>query len=138
MTCSKQKNRERYKKWYEENKEKARADKAANMRKYRLENPEKYKKQSRASQQKLRDKIFETFGHCCAICGFSDKRALSLDHVFNNGAEERRLLSIRVIYRRSLLPENQHQYRMLCMNCQFVERHKANRQNQWRQQHGGF
>lgn len=132
---------ESYRKWYEANKEKARAYKAANMRRYRAENPEKYANQSRAAKRKLREKILSAFGGVCAICGFSDERALTLDHVLNNGAEERKKLGERGVYYRALKPEHRHEYRMLCMNCQFIARHEVGRQNQhrlWQHSHGGF
>jgi hypothetical protein len=122
MTCSKQKSRERYKKWYEANKEKARADKAANMRRYRKENPEKHREQSRAAKKLLREKLREIYGITCVLCGFADLRALTLDHVLKNGSIERAELGERGVYLRALKPEHKHEYRFLCMNCQFIAR----------------
>ena len=105
--------------------------KAENMRKYRAADPEKYAAQSRAAKRRLRLKVLDAFGSECVICGFSDERALTLDHVLNNGAQERKSLGERGVYLRALKEEYHSEYRMICMNCQFIERHKAGRQNQF-------
>lgn len=120
-----------YARWYERNKEKTRAQKAENMRRYRAENPEKYRAQSRAAKAALRAKLFNIYGDTCALCGFSDKRALSLDHVLKNGAFEREELGERGVYLRALKPENRSEYRTLCMNCQFIARHPIVVKNAW-------
>lgn len=115
---------ERYKAWYERNKDTTRQQKTELMRKYRAENPEKYRKQTRDAKALLRKRLFEMYGHTCAVCGFSDKRALTLDHINQNGSEERRLLGERGVYRRALAEYRPDEYRTLCMNCQFIERSK--------------
>lgn len=99
------------------------------MRRYRAENPDKYRTQSRDAKQRLREQLFAMYGHVCAVCGFSDKRALTLDHINLNGNEERRMLGERGVWQRArdnYLPD---EYRTLCMNCQFIERHKNGNQN---------
>jgi hypothetical protein len=45
----------------------------------------------RLTRLKLRREVLQRYGEVCAICGFSDARALHLDHVENNGALERRI-----------------------------------------------
>ena len=116
------KSRERYARWYSKNKEKARALKAENMRRYRQENPLKYRAQSRQAKRRLREKLHFIYGASCVLCGFSDIRALTLDHVLKNGSAERTRLGERGVYLRALLPEHRHEYRTLCMNCQFIVR----------------
>jgi hypothetical protein len=116
--------------WYQRNKERVRASKAANMRRYREQQPEKHRAQSRAAKTRLRASLVATYGAECALCGFSDQRALTLDHILNNGAAERAELGERGVYRRALLPDFRHEYRILCMNCQFIARAEAGRQNQ--------
>jgi hypothetical protein len=120
-----------YKKWYTKNIDRVRAYKAENMRKYRAQNPEKYAAQSRAAKARLKNKVFEMYGKKCAECGFSDIRALTLDHVLNNGARERDVLGERGVYRRALQEENREEYQVLCMNCQFIKRIEAGKQNQY-------
>jgi len=116
------KSRERYAKWYSKNKESARASKAANMRRYRQENPTKHRAQSRQAKRRLREKLHAIYVASCVLCGFSDIRALTLDHVLKNGAAERARLGERGVYLRALMPEHHHEYRCLCMNCQFIAR----------------
>ena len=83
--------------------------------------------------------VLEWFDQCYALVRnelasrktfFDDIRALTLDHVLNNGAEERKKLSPRGVYRRSLNPKNKKEYQILCMNCQFIKRVEDNRENQ--------
>ena len=118
----KEKQKIRYDKWYEKNKKTARAYKAANMRRYRSENPQKYREQSRKAKRILRERLNSIYGTKCVLCGFSDVRALTLDHVLKNGSEERKELGERGVYLRALNPEHKHEYRCLCMNCQFIAR----------------
>lgn len=123
-------NREAYKRWYERNRERIRAIKSENMRRYRRENPEKHAAISRASKRRLRELVLDAYGRKCVLCGFSDERALSLDHVLNNGAQERAEIGERGVYLRSLKTEHRHEYRTLCMNCQFISRSEGGHQNQ--------
>ncbi len=117
-------NRESYKNWYEKNKDKARKYKATNMKKYRAENPEKFKEMARRRVKERRNKLLKMYGEVCAICGFSDCRALTLDHIAGNGNEERRRIGEQGIYRKALKEYHPDLYRTLCMNCQFIERRK--------------
>lgn len=64
------------------------------------------------------------------MCGYSDIRALTLDHVLNNGAEERKRIGERGVYNRCLRDDVTDEYQILCMNCQFIKRVEEKRQNQ--------
>lgn len=125
-----EKTRSTYSEWYARNIEKAREQKRISMKRLRNENPEKYAAQSRKAKAKEREQLYDLYGHVCAMCGFSDKRALSLDHRMNNGNYERKLLGERGVYRKAksvFLPD---EYQILCMNCQFIKRVEDKRQNQ--------
>ena len=100
------------------------------MRRLRAEHPERYRAQSRKAKKKLKDSVFAKYGNKCEGCGFTDIRALTLDHVRNNGAEERKAIGERGVYRRALEEGHACDYQILCMNCQFIKRVKAQRQNQ--------
>lgn len=123
-------NKEAYQRWYEKNKEKIKEQKRDTMRRLRAENPEHYAAQSRKAKKKLRDDLFCKYGRVCAGCGFEDIRALTLDHILNNGADERRAIGERGVYLRALNPQHTAEYQILCMNCQFIKRVEASRQNQ--------
>jgi len=121
---------ERHRQWYQANKKRLRKTKRETMRRLRSERPEHYRDQSRQAKQRLKDKVFAAYGASCLTCGFTDRRALTLDHVLNNGAEERKAIGERGVYRRALLVEHRNEYQVLCMNCQFIKRVEAQRQNQ--------
>ena len=127
---NKEKARAAYKKWYEAHKEQVRKKKRENMRRYRAADPEKYRLQSRAAKKRLKDKVFDKYGRQCVSCGFMDIRALTLDHVMNNGAQERKSLGERGVYYRALEDCHTKEYQCLCMNCQFIKRVKCGKQNQ--------
>ena len=62
----------------------------------------------------------------CVKCGFEDVRALTIDHINNDGAEHRKKISGRNLpdgrigmwLRARDYPEG---YQTLCMNCQFIK-----------------
>ncbi len=73
-------------------------------------------------------------GTCaCVKCGFSDIRALSIDHIAGGGAKQLRALGFWTKYRggggyqfylwlrRNGYPKG---YQTLCMNCQWIKRHE--------------
>lgn len=128
--CSNLAKRKYERDYYQQHQEDIRRQKRENMLRYRRANPEKHRQLSRDAKAKLKGKVWEMYGHTCSACGFPDKRALSLDHVKNNGAKERRELGERGVYQRAIEAYRPDDYRILCMNCQFIKRHEAGRENQ--------
>jgi hypothetical protein len=127
---NKEKTNEYTRNWYNRNKDEIRVIKKESMKKRRDENPEIHRIQTKRAKSKLKDSLFDIYGHACARCGFDDKRALTLDHKLNNGNKERRELGERGVYRRArdnYLPD---EYQTLCMNCQFIKRVEDKNQNQ--------
>lgn len=61
----------------------------------------------------------------CVKCGFTDVRALSIDHIDGNGVQHRQALGIcggRQFYvwlKKNNFPKG---YQTLCMNCQYIKR----------------
>lgn len=78
--------------------------------------------------QNLKLKVLTHYGYGkpqCIHCGFSDIRALSLDHTEGNGTQHRKAIKrggglsfYKWLYDNDL-PEG---YQTLCMNCQFIKR----------------
>jgi len=78
---------------------------------------------------------YEIFSHYsgeqpkCAKCGFSDIRALCLDHIYNDGAEERRRitngekrsLNGQKIYQWIKKNNFPNRYQILCFNCNIIK-----------------
>lgn len=85
----------------------------------------------------LREVLFDRLGtHCCARCGFSDKRALQFDHLNGGGGRHRRSLPSGSAYYRSLLEMSPSEFRttfqVLCANCNVIKRDER---QEWRWRH---
>ena len=67
--------------------------------------------------------VFILYGERCQYCGFSDKRALQLDHVQNDGAVERRRngKNVSTIWRDAAKHFNPDKYQILCSNCNWIK-----------------
>jgi len=121
MYSTPEKRREYERQYYEKNKEKIRAKKAEQMRVRRLNFKDDFRKKGLGYRQATRQRLFSMYGNKCAICGFSDTRALTLDHIHGDGNEERRQVGETGVYRLALQEHAPSRYRILCMNCQFIE-----------------
>lgn len=98
--------------------------------KWRKANPQRNKDISFRSKDKLKEIVLAAYGingrALCVECGFSDIRALCIDHIFNNGAEERKSLGSKyfagAIFHRWLrnnkFPAG---YQTLCANCNLIK-----------------
>lgn len=112
---------------------------------YRSKNKEKRKKQylewysdsENAKVKKDRDRaygarrresrralIFEVLGDVCVRCGFSDKRALEVDHINGGGNLDR--LSARTMdrYYARIIEVGKSEYQILCANCNRIKEHE--------------
>ena len=112
---AKMRNRERY--WKDKYNEKKR------NKKY-LENKEKW---SKKYQLKNKKKVIFNYSNgtmkCCK-CGFSDLRALILDHKNGKGNIHRKKVGSHLY--QWLIKNNfpKDNYQVLCMNCQWIKRYK--------------
>jgi hypothetical protein len=70
--------------------------------------------------QSLRKTVLEKLGNVCK-CGFSDPRALQIDHVHDDGSTERRRLT-RTQRCRLILADTSGRYQILCANCNWRKR----------------
>jgi len=96
------------------------------LRLYRENNRGKMATINRSYSNRLRDKLFAMLGDVCASCGFSDRRALQIDHVNSDGAEDRRLNGNKnkhLLVIRSL-ELGEKRYQLLCANCNWIKRHE--------------
>jgi hypothetical protein len=76
-----------------------------------------------------RKAALKLLGNKCKRCGFSDKRALQIDHVYGDGAEERRQYgprTIEVICEKIIGGEGNGRYQLLCANCNCIKRVENN------------
>lgn len=74
----------------------------------------------RVEQRKL---IVEAYGGKCCKCGFDDYRALVIDHVNDDGHEERRsgLKHPNEFYRHIIKSNFPPNYQVLCANCNTIK-----------------
>ena len=67
--------------------------------------------------------VIKKLGGKCARCGFSDKRALQIDHIKGGGSKENRKLGWLKMYKKILLDDGSN-YQLLCANCNWIKRNE--------------
>lgn len=79
--------------------------------------------------QRQKERVFALYGSICVKCGFSDKRALQLDHVQDDGHKHRRTRrdGRRTTDCRRAWADAAHSYQpdrfqILCANCNWIKR----------------
>ena len=81
---------------------------------------------------KIKNATIEALGAKCVKCGFSDKRALQIDHIKGGGNKERkekRFLGHGKNYFRYVLEsflKGENKYQLLCANCNWIKRFENN------------
>lgn len=114
------------KKYYTENLEYSRArGNAFSKRRYKEnKNNEEFMRARRARQAEerkaVREKIFSILGHVCVRCGYTDKRALQVDHIHGGGNAENRKMTRDQFYRR-VIEVGKAEYQILCANCNVIK-----------------
>lgn len=134
--------KEYYRKWREKNRESIIAKRkiynsleSVKLYKYNynrtpkaLETRKKYNEKMgsfyRNARRERRDSCFIGLGGKCAKCGFSDFRALQVDHINGDGNVERHLLRRNDYYPNVLKSflADEKRYQLLCCNCNWIKR----------------
>lgn len=119
----------------EELKEKAaRIRESGELRGYWREKTARWRKQSRERARQLdakyytdlKSKAFEVLGGKCAVCGWTDERALQIDHVEAIGDAERRRKNHRGMKLYRAVLKNPKQFQLLCANHNWIKRVELN------------
>lgn len=79
---------------------------------------------------RIREEIFHHYGNECAWCGIKDQIVLSIDHINDDGAKQRKMMQNGLFYRwlkRENFPEG---YQILCRNCNWRKRMGVKREGQ--------
>lgn len=95
----------------------------------RTEKGKRNKERQLRLKREVREQILDALGPRCVQCGFADRRALQIDHVHNDGAEERRALhpkypratATKKYYLHILCNIGSGRYQVLCANCNWVK-----------------
>jgi hypothetical protein len=78
---------------------------------------------SKRHHLKHKNAVLDHYGRQCRRCGFTDLRALSVDHIAGNGAQHRREIgggnNICRWLVANMFPSG---FQILCMNCQMIKR----------------
>ena len=94
-------------------------------RKHELVYPGDMKRRANKSRKLLKEQVLTHYGGgklACIKCGFTDERALTIDHIDGNGNQHRKEVKRQNLYRwlrRADYPEG---FQTLCMNCQWIKR----------------
>ena len=70
----------------------------------------------------LKEQVYDKLGHVCCRCGFADKRALQIDHVFGGGNQEHAEIKNPHTYLKKVIADTEGQYQILCANCNWIKR----------------
>lgn len=88
-------------------------------REYARRNPYKIRLWLKRSRENARARMWARYGERCVLCGYNDKRALELDHVFGRPkAEQGRGKSYAALKRALDAPDGE--FRILCRNCNWI------------------
>jgi len=97
-------------------------------KKYYWKNIEKCRQSKRESKRRIRkqlkEKIVNAFGGKCAKCGFTDIRALQIDHINGNGINDRKKFKNYSFYKYVLKNTHSGEYQLLCANCNWIKRYE--------------
>lgn len=75
---------------------------------------------------KAKKDIFDLLGYKCSLCGFSDIRALQIDHINGGGSKELGNNPSRVKYYRFVVQSilnRENKYQLICANCNWIKKH---------------
>lgn len=73
--------------------------------------------------KRMRREVLAALGNECIKCGFSDERALQLDHINGGGYQDRKDKTFRKFYY-EIIREERNDIQLLCANCNQIKRAK--------------
>lgn len=85
-------------------------------------------KRTMESRKKIRPMVkkmvFDFLGGKCVRCGFTDIRALQIDHVNGGGKKELKKNGSGISYYKKILLDKNRKYQLLCANCNWIKRYE--------------
>lgn len=94
-------------------------------REYRKENPGRDAGYNVGKRKSLRQQVLDLLGHRCARCGFSDERALQIDHIDGGGRKEVEQIGHDNMCKK-IIQNGGAGYQILCANCNWIKRSENN------------
>ena len=91
---------------------------------YYLKHKELIRLGQKNHSQEWREKVLQHLGGKCKHCGFSDSRALQVDHVRGGGAKAYGQGKIR--YYKQILNDKLETFQLLCANCNWIKKAENN------------
>jgi AraC-like DNA-binding protein len=76
----------------------------------------------KSSTRQTRERALEILGGKCVSCGFSDIRALQIDHIHGNGCAERDTSGGNYSIYKKIVGGDTDGYQVLCANCNWIKR----------------
>lgn len=89
-----------------------------------IRNKPRYRNTVKKTRGRQKEKVLAYYTNgsfTCNKCGFSDKRALCVDHVNDNGAIERKTIKGSGIYAYIIRKKYPKDYQVLCANCNMIK-----------------
>jgi 5-methylcytosine-specific restriction endonuclease McrA len=112
------------KKWNDEHKEEE------NRKRMELYN--KWQKNPQISEHRImRLEVLDRMGGKCVFCGEEDESALTIDHVLNDGAKERKEQRNVYLRLRNMAEIPTDRYQILCFNCNHKKRIWGDDPSKW-------
>lgn len=74
-------------------------------------------------EKKLKERVFDLLGRQCVVCGFKHPFALQIDHMGNNGKEDRLKYTSNPSLYAHIIEVNGVGYQVLCANCNIIKYH---------------
>lgn len=94
-------------------------------REYNERNRARIAERRRIEWGALKRRVYEALGGVCRRCGFSDPRALQIDHVNGGGkAELKKYSGGSRTYLKKVCAAPPGEYQILCANCNWIKRHE--------------
>ena len=82
-------------------------------------NRHKARKYERSQYYKVKTKVFNHYGNICSYCGLNDTDILVVDHINENGANERAKYKSQYTRYNLIIKKGfpKKEYQLLCRNC---------------------
>lgn len=121
------KNKEKLQKYYKEYNKEYREKNRERLRQYQRDHQSNYYEQRNQRKRERREtekkKVYTLLGKVCSKCGFSDERALQIDHINGNGYVDKNMRRHGYRYYKHIVDVNGEGYQVLCANCNWIKAH---------------